>query len=345
MKAAESPIRATVPAEGARPFALSYLLALAVGGLSVIVLFGVALVSLDSVGRLPPPQLANTLCIDEKLRFLRASSSFDAPSHRPTVLAVGSSVSWRTFDGEAVERATAGRATPFNGGFCALKMNETAFTTRYFLERYPSVRDVVTILAPQDMTDCRNARAQIFDPHDVDRYVFGDTWVFPLYLKYFDPFSFVKNIFRMRNAFRWGFAFDRYGGLPIDTKEIHARLIYGNLEAYDAECFTALRGLASELKADGRRLVVATMPLHPDWLERYDPQHRRVSQFEQRIDDALAGTGAVHWRPKGFTLQRDDFVDAIHIRWSAAQGFSRALVEETHLGQLRIESNPTAASR
>jgi hypothetical protein len=334
MKAADSPIHTNVRAEGARGFALTYLLAMAVGALSVIALFGVALVSLDSVGRLPPPQLANTLCIDEKLRFLHASSAFDAPSFQPTVMAVGSSVSWRTFDGEAVERATAGRAQPFNGGFCGLKMHETAFSTRYFLTRYPSVRDVVTILAPQDMTDCRNSRAQLFDPADVDGYVYGDAWVFPLYLKYFDPFTFVKNVIFTQAGFRWGLVFDRFGGSPIDTEERSARLVYGALDAYDPECFRALSDLATELRADGRRLVVATMPLHPAWLDLYDPQRRHVPQFEQRIDAALAGTGAVHWRPLAFTLEADDFVDAIHIRWSAAQDFSRALVEETRLGQV-----------
>lgn len=337
MKVAESPVRASSASEGSRPFAASYLLALAVGALGVIVLFGVTLVGLDSVGRLPPPQLANNLCIDEKLRYLHASSAFDAPSYKPNVLAVGSSVSWRTFDGDAVERATDGQVQSFNGGFCGLRMNETAFTTRYFLDRYPSVREVVTIIAPQDMTDCRNPRAQLFDPGDADRYIYGDAWVFPLYLKYFDPFTFIKNVVLMKTMFRWGVAFDRYGGLPIATEEHQTRLVYGTLDAYDSSCFTALHDLATELRSEGRRLVVASMPMHPGWLDRYDPEGRRMPQFEHRIDEALAGTGATYWRPQGFTLKRDDFVDAIHIRWSAAQDFSRALVEETHLGQSSLK--------
>ena len=333
MKAAESPVRMSAASEGVRPFSSRYLLALAIGALGVIVLFACALVGLDSVGRLPPPQLANNLCVDEKLRYLQASSAFDAPSFQPAVLAVGSSVSWRTFDGEAVDRASGGRVQSFNGGFCGLKMNETAFTTRYFLDRYPSVREVVTIIAPQDMTDCRNARAQLFDPNDADDYIYGDAWVFPLYLKYFDPFTFIKNVVRMKRAFRWGVAFDRYGGLPIATEEHQTRLVYGKLDAYDPSCFAALRGLANELRAEGRRLVVASMPMHPGWLDRYDPERQRMPQFERRIDEALADTGATYWRPKHFALERDDFVDAIHIRWSAAQDFSRALVEETRLGQ------------
>jgi hypothetical protein len=215
-------------------------------------------------------------------------------------------------------------------------MNETAFTTRYFLDHYPSVREVVTILAPQDMTDCRTARKELFDPDDADRYIYGDAWVFPLYLKYFDPFTFIKNAVLMKTKFRWGLVFDRYGGSPIDTEERSARLVYGALDAYDSTCFAALRGLATELRAEGRRLVVASMPMHPAWLERYDLQRQRMPQFEQRIDEALAGTGATYWRPKSFALEPEDFVDAIHIRWTAAQDFSRALVEETRLGQASL---------
>jgi hypothetical protein len=335
MKAAESPIHATTQSEGARHFTPSYLLALAIGALGVIALFGVTLVALEGAGRLPPPQFANNLCIDEKLRFLRSSAIFDDPAFAPEVLAVGSSVTWRTLDGEAVERATSGRARFFNGGFCGLKVNETAFTMRYFLERYPSVREVVTVLAPQDLTDCRASDTRVFDAADVDRYVYGNAWVFPLYLKYFDPFTFAKNVALIANkdVFRWNRGFDRFASLPMDTTDTPERLVYGKLDAFDPACFEALRDLAVELRDGGRRLIVATMPMNPAWVSRYDPQRRLMWQFTQRVREALAGTTATLWDSHAaLALRREDFLDAIHIRWSAARNYSRALVRETGLG-------------
>lgn len=337
MKAAESPIHAAAPADGARPFTPSYLLALAVGALGVIVLFGLTLVGLDQAGRLPPPQLANNLCIDEKLRFMRTSAIFDDARFAPEILAVGSSVTWRTLDGEAVERATAGRARFFNGGFCGLKVNETAFTMRYFLERYPSVREVVTILAPQDLTDCRATDTRVFDTADVDRYIYGDAWVFPLYLKYFDPFTFAKNVFLIasQDVFRWNRGFDRFASLPMDTTDTPERLVYGKLNAFDSTCFEALRSLASELHEGGRRLIVATMPMNPAWVARFDPQRRLMPHFAQRVREALAGTAATLWDAHAaLALRREDFLDAIHIRWSAARVYSQTLVRETGLGQV-----------
>jgi hypothetical protein len=334
MKAAVSPIRSTIPAEGTRGFSLDYLLAMMIGALGVILVFGVILVSLESVGRLPPVQLANNLCIDEKLEFLRS-----APTFTPTVLAVGSSVTWRTLDGEAVERAAGGQAKFLNGGFCGLKINEAAFTARYFIARYPTIREVVTILAPQDLTECRTTRPQLFDTVDVDRYVYGGASVFGLYLKYFDPFTFVKNIFIMhsKEVFRWGLTFDRFGTSPIDTKEVRRNLVYGKLEAFDSACFNELRDLAAELHAGGRRLVIATMPLHPEWIQRYDLAHRVTAELERRIGDAITGKSATLWTPgRTFALHQEDFVDAIHIRWSAAKNYSRALVEETGLGRVEV---------
>jgi hypothetical protein len=338
MKAAESSTGQAIPRQEPRHFAAGYLLAMVIGATGLIVFVGLVLVALSSLGHLPPPQFANSLCIDEKLRFLRESPVLAAPGYQPDVLIAGSSVSWRHFDGEAVEQATGGRAKAFNGAFCGLTMSETVFATRYFLARYPSVREVVTIMAPQDLTKCSAKRPQIFQPEDVDRYVYGDGWAFPFYLKYFDPYTFVKNVVRKASntVFRWGPAFDRFAALPIATDEPQSRLVYGPLDAYDPACFEALGALADELEASGRRLIVAAMPMHPAWLDRYDPERRRMRELEAGLAQALAGSRAVLWHPRTFALRADDFVDAIHIRWSAAKAFSYALVQETGLGQMAV---------
>jgi hypothetical protein len=320
-------------AAGTAGFAASYLVAMGAGAVAIIALFGITLLLLDRAGILPPPQIANHLCVDDKLRFLRTSQLFDPADFAPTVLAAGSSATWRSLDGEAVESAAA-HARFFNGGFCGLKLNETAFAARYFLARYPSIREVVTILAPQDMTECQKADARFFDPATVDRYVYGGGLVFPLYLQYFDPFTFVSNVFRIAadRDVRWDGGYDRFAGLPMDTTETPDKLVYGALDPFDPACFEALRALALELRAAGVRLVIATMPVNPAWLQRYDPHQRRMAELANRLEQALDGTSATLWKAHtNLSLQRADFLDAVHIRWTAARAYSRALVRETGL--------------
>ena len=61
----------------------------------------------------------------------------------------------------------------------------------------------------------------------------------------------------------------------------------------------------------------------------------------RHIQRAVAGTGAIFWDAnRDFQMNPSDFTDAIHIRWSAAKVFSRALVLATGLG-----ADPRGASK
>ena len=53
------------------PTPLRYLAALAAGALGACALFYVLLFGLQASGNLPPPAFTNSLCIDEKLNFMR----------------------------------------------------------------------------------------------------------------------------------------------------------------------------------------------------------------------------------------------------------------------------------
>lgn len=300
-----------------------------------MVVLWLGLEGLGVAGLLPPPQIANNLCADEKLAYLRTHRFQD-----PVVLAVGSSVTWRGFDGEAVTQVTGGRRATLNGAFCGLKMNQIAFTARYFVARYPSVRDVITIVAPQDFTECARTRERVFDPDDADDYVYRGAAVFPLYLKYFDPITLVKNALILK-ALRDGelaldsMEFDPYGGAPLDTALSRPDLVYNALPPLDPACFRDLRRLATLLASEGRRLIVVTAPVHPAWVERYDPQRAMMTNLADGIQTALAGTTAVFWDAhRAFAVANDQFIDAIHIRWAAAKELSRALVAATGVGRI-----------
>jgi hypothetical protein len=308
-----------------------YLVALAGTSIIFLALFWVVLVALNELGVLPPPQLSNNLCMDQKLAFLRGHDI-----ERPTILVAGSSVAWRGIDSEVVREASGGRSVPLNGAFCGLKLNQTEFTTAYLVAHYPSVRTIVVVFAPQDLTECSTTNTRLFEPQDVDNFVFRHDIEFTFYLKYFDPVILAKNALVIRSLRRGEYpletaAMDRYGDAPIDSNASRD-LTYGALPPLDPSCLASLHKLASDSRAQGRRLIVVTAPVNPAWKTRYDSSGAVIENVSSQVYGALAGTGAVFWdADRYFPMKSGDFFDAMHIRASAAKVFSRALVQATGL--------------
>jgi len=327
-------VRGGTVAPPRRAIPASYLAVLAGCALGILLFCGLGLAALNEVGLEPPPQFSNNLCLDEKLEWLRQH-----PAAAPTVLAVGSSVTWRNFDGDAVREATGGRAAALNAAFCGLRMNQIAFTAEYFLARLPTVRDVLTIVAPVDLAECSTVRTRVFDPADVDGYVYRQRWKYPYYLKYFDPLVLARNVWIIDRMQRGGLpldavSFDRYGGAPLDTAASRPTLVYGALLPHDPQCFSALHDLAQRVTAGGKRLVVVMEPMSPAWIADYDPDGTGLRQLAGEIRAALAGSSAVLWNPgTDAHLRAEEFIDAIHLRLPAARRFSRAIVDATDLGQ------------
>lgn len=326
----------TAPANHQQRFSWKYPIAFLSSVFAVLMLLWTALTSLDSAGLLPPPQLTNNFCADVKLEFLRKH-----PIESPTVLAVGSSVTLRTLDGRAIQQASDDHRMPLNSAFCGLKINQTVFTAEYFLSRFPTIRDVVTIVAPQDLTECWFTPSRVFNPDDVDDYVFRRRWPFPLYLSYFDPLVLIKNVMILR-AMKIGtmpldaIKFDRYGSAPLYTAKNRPDLVYGPLPPLDPACFSALRGFARELAKSGRRLVIVSAPVNPEWKKLYDPDGSILHRLAAGIQTALAGTTSIFWdADSAVSIPRPAFTDAIHLHWPAAKRFSVELVAATGLGQQR----------
>jgi hypothetical protein len=62
-----------------------------------------------------------------------------------------------------------------------------------------------------------------------------------------------------------------------------------------------------------------------------------MKQLAADVAGALAGSSASLWVPgTDLPLNADAFIDAIHLRWSAARVFSRAIVGATGLGQASL---------
>lgn len=326
--AQDAPRERATATSGAWP---TYLATLLGGALVALGLFYGGLLELQATGRLPPPAFTNNICIDEKLAFMR-----EQPARAPTLLVIGSSVAWRHFDGSAVTEAGSG-AEPFNGGFCGLHADQSVYVSNWLLDRYPSVRDVLMIAAPQDFEDCTTARTAVFNREDVDHYVFGSANKWSYYIRYFAPGSLIRNAIdiadqRTNGSSLGALVFDRFGDGPLDTTASRAHEVYGAVEGQDPACYAAVRGLASRLRSEGRRFMVATMPLNPHWKAKDDPDGRVVREFTDGARALVNDPNTNFWDGSArWTVGEAAFTDAIHIRWSAAREFSRALVRALDL--------------
>ena len=301
-----------------------YLLSLSTGVLGALGLFWLALFWLERTENLPPPAFSNNLCVDEKLDFLRSN-----PIVSPNPLVIGSSVAWRHVDGDALVREIPD-ANPLNGAFCGLFANQAVYVANWLLDREPSIRHVVMVADPQDFTGCWRVPDAVFSRSDADAYLAEQATPWGYYMRYFSPRSLVRNALTIKDQragrSEWDpLVFNRYGDGPLVTNDSRP-LLYGQPEALDRNCFNALATLSQRLEREGRRFTMVATPLHPQWKERYDPEGRFLADFDDRILASLGDGGAHYWNAdKEWTAPLGAFVDAVHLRWSAAQQFSDAL--------------------
>lgn len=322
---------AAIPAAStADPVRPAYLLALLGGLLGSLGAFALLLAGLDITDNLPPPAFSNSLCVDEKLSFLR-----NTPMDDPNLLVIGSSVAWRHVDGNVLAAQLPG-ARPFNGAFCGLHANQAVYVANWLLDRTPSVQQVVMIADPQDFSGCWKAPDAVFDRSDADRYVYGRASPWSFYLRYFAPRSLLSNARTVKaqraNLIEWDpLVFNRFGDGPLEPAQDRG-LFYGAPEPLDQNCFQALGKLAQRLRQEGRQLLMVATPLHPEWKATHDPSGAFLADFDQQILASLASSGALYWNAdKQWAAPPAAFFDAVHLRWSAVRDFSAALAQELRM--------------
>lgn len=304
-----------------------YLMSIFAGLFGALALFCATLFALDRTGNLPPPAFSNNLCVDEKLSFLRDNS---IPS--PNLLVIGSSVAWRHVDGQVLSQALP-EIRPMNGAFCGLFANQSTYVGHWLLDRSPSIRSVVMIADPQDFAGCWRVPTAVFNREHVEPYVYEGASPWGYYMRYFSPKSLARNALSVKaqraGQIEWDpLVFNRYGDGPLVTNNTR-QLLYGRPDPLDRNCFEALREMGARLAQEGRQLMVVSTPLHPEWKEKYDPDGTFLADFDKHILDSLNASGGTYWNAdKDWSTPVASFVDAVHMRWSAAQEFTLALAEE-----------------
>ena len=277
------------------------------------------LLGLEVAGIKPPPAFTNSYCIDAKLEFLRHH-----PPLRPTHLVVGSSIAWRNIDADAIARENP-HARPLNGAFCGLAINQSAFVARFLIDRFVGISDVLLLLDPFDMSSCRASKTDVFDKPDVAAYLSGAPDL-DYYFKYFDLLSLITNAVGRKEAFT------AYGDGPLDTEHSFG-LVYGPPRQSQPECQAALTAFALDMQKRGIALTVATMPLMSGWSRKYDPDARARKALAEELASALVGTQARLWDAwSTLDVPADDYTDAVHLRWTATDRFTRHLITATGFG-------------
>ena len=285
---------------------------------------GVGLTMLDRAGRLPPPPLTATNCIDEKFKFLHDSAIRD-----PDLIAVGSSVTWRNLDFSVLERRHGNRVRALNAAPCYLTVNETAFLTRFYLDNMPSVRVVLSVFAMRDFEGCRGAGA-FFDVDVARRYIVEGKPAWHLYFLNFRPYVFLKDVVRIRDM-RTGanvtgpLNMDRFGSGPLFLTPPEIRSDVWT----SPDCFDRLERMAHEIEERGVKWVVALLPPMPAWLEAYDPGGARDRTWRESVAERLRGTQAIVMDGRNGPPVKDrNFSDPAHLHWASVPTFTSWLVDE-----------------
>jgi hypothetical protein len=291
---------------------------------STVALLGLgasALWTLDRFDSLPPPPITGTNCIDEKFKFLRENLA------DWNLVAIGSSVTWRNLNFAAVE----GRIPdlrPVNGAPCHVRIHETAFLTRFYLDHMPSVRAVISVVGMRDFENCAS-RDSFFDREAARRYIFEGFPPWHHYFTNFGPRSFVADALHIRDMrsgadLRRTLAMTPYGDGPVMFTPPEIRLD----KVVTPDCLPYLDDLAAELRRREVSWVVVLMPPMPAWGRAYDPSGERERAWRATMRERLQGTGALLIDgAEGPAFADRDFTDPDHLHWSQTATFTRFIFD------------------
>lgn len=272
---------------------------------------------------LPAPAITRLNLLNEKLRFLREHPAFD-----PTVLAVGSSITWRQLSGKAFEPLAGGPDRFLNGATGYLRIHQTRALADFYLAHFRHVRTLLVMVSLPDFRDCANEPADLFDPKDAARYAFKDWPPLYFYVRYFTPRRYIKmamTLKRRKTPFAGDFYLDRYGSGPVWLPAtVRLGLRYGGIKP-DPACVKALGGLVRDMRRRGIDLVLVFTPIHPEYRTRYPASiawlARLASELPLEQSPKAGGPRVLDYiRDRSFTPQ--DFFDAFHLQWPAAKKLS-----------------------
>lgn len=289
---------------------LAAFLLLVLGGIGAV---AAAHVVLDRRGLLPPPPLTATWCIDEKFAFLRGQ-----PLASYTLFAVGSSATWRNLDMPLLERRLpATRA--LNAAPCYLHIDQTAFMAGFLLERMPRVETVVSVVAPRDFEACPAGQRAFFDPHLAGAYLSGEVPSWLPYVSGFRPIYLAREALEQENLPPGPDVLAEDGRGSSILRRPH---FWRPEPVIDPACFMGLGALEQAVAARGARLVVAILPVMPEWGERFDPDGSFVGAWMRDMRAALRRPETLLVDGRALNWSDDRFADPVHLLYPSHRPFT-----------------------
>jgi hypothetical protein len=305
-----SAVRETSP----RRFLAAFAVCLAIG----FGLITAGYVVLDRQGLLPAPPLVGTQCIDEKLEWLRQSNSRLEDS---TLLAIGSSATWRNLDLRLLEERLPGEK-PINAASCFLHINQTAYLTEFLLESMPRVNTVLVVVAPRDFENCHPESSEIFDPRLARAYIRGGIPHWVPYITGFSPFNLPRQISDKREL-EGRLLHDDYGSAVFMS-----RYDWWPELVLDGRCYDALAELERLVVERGAALLIAIPPPMPRWAGEVDPRGTQLAEWRADMQASLDHPTTLV--VDGWALNWDDsrFADPVHLIYPHHAEFTQFIVDQ-----------------
>lgn len=286
---------------------------------------------------MPPPAVSQVEALDFKFRHLRDRRELD-----PDVIAVGSSMTWRHFDGENFE-AHSGLSF-LNGGTSFLRVHQSRYLADFYTQMYDANFFVMLTSLP-DFEDCTTIPASLFDRDDVKDYVTGTRPEWFYYLKYLALARYVRTGLELPKRVEpllgdlWQ---DEFASGPLQVPDMGLR--YGRQD-FDPECLRQLYLMSDDLARAGRRFLVALIPVHPDYMEKYPDTRERLSALHDQIQAALRSNGHSVVMLADSSYLADDFFDAFHLQWPAVQRLSAVVGEQVGARSVAFADRTTRSER
>jgi len=288
------------------------------------VLFGLGmvaagLVALKRKGWLPAPPLTATNCIDSKFALMRG-----LPLEDRTMLAIGSSATWRNLDMSVFEERFPGTRA-YNAAPCYIHIDQTAFMTAFMLERMPRVQTVVVVVAPRDFENCAPSQQAFFDTRLGHAYLSRYIPARLLYVTGFRPLYLAREALTAR-ANRGESEFDT---LEDDYGSSVLRKPHGWRPPMriDPRCYEGVTALEDVAAAKGARLVIATVPIMPEWAATQDPDGHRIAEWVRRIGTALRRESSVMVDGRVLAWGDARFADPVHVVYPYHRQFSEFIAD------------------
>ncbi|HEX6957472.1 MAG TPA: hypothetical protein VF194_05745 [Ferrovibrio sp.] len=275
----------------------------------------------------PAPPLTREAGLDEKLRFLREHPRLD-----PTILAVGSSITWRQVAGTPFERLAGGPGRFLNGATGGLQIHQTHDLLDFYLDHYPNVRSVLILTGLPDFADCTNAPAAMLNHAAAASYAFERWPSAYFYLRYFAPQRFIRTAMTLaerRKPLIGDLYLDADGAAPLQVPEAMQRgLRYQQIDT-DAACIDEMAGISRDLTKRGIHLVVVFPPVNPLYQQTYPDAIPQICRIADRIAQQTRGLDIrLLLLPDDGEFDETDFFDAFHLQNTAVQRLSARIASE-----------------